>query len=119
LGKITNVYNPDTRQGYYRGITGDQFYRGWLGTTDYRGKVMFAGTQEETEMGGYIGDFTPADVWSYRGPSLDNAQYMFFDINDPGTTSGAGMGTSATQWFTGTYPFIQSAGKTNQVSPYQ
>jgi hypothetical protein len=115
LGTITNPFNNSTRQGYYRGVYSDQYIRGWLGTTDYRGKVLIAGTQELTEMGGYIGTFTPQDVWLTKGPNLDNVQYMFFDINGGGDGT---VGNANTQWSTGTYPFIKGAGKTNKVSPY-
>ncbi len=115
LGVITNPFNSSTRQGFYRGVYADQYIRGWLGTTDYRGKILIAGTQEMTEMGGYIGAFTPSDVWLTKGPKLDNVQYMFFDVN----TGNAGSTSSpATEWSTATYPFIKNAGKTNQVSPY-
>src|SRR5262249_1426784 len=47
----------------------------------YRPQLRRASYQQLTEMGGYIGQFSAADVWSYRGPACDNSHYMFFDIN--------------------------------------
>jgi hypothetical protein len=128
-----NAYATVTNTNFHRGVYSDQVIRGWRSATPgvgqgFRGRMLFAGCQELTEMGGYIGQFSAADIWSYRGAALDNVHYMFYDV---GTAQSGNYGLNKspnTFWNAATsydatygqsvYRFIQGAGRTNTVNPY-
>ncbi len=128
-----NAYATPTNTNYRRSIYSDQIYRGWRGPTPgvgngYRGDILFIGCQELTEMGGYLGAFGAADVWSTKGPALDNCNYMFYDVNY-GQSGNYNINNAPNTLWTSTtayeatygqsvYNFIKSAGNTNQVNPY-
>lgn len=128
-----NSYAPHTNPTYQRSVYSDGVYRGWRSANPgvgvgYRGRIKFCGCIELTEMGGYIGQYTPADIWSWRGPSLDNSHYMHVDINYSGTGNFGINNAPNTLWIASAayettygqsvYPWIQGAGSTNVVNPY-
>lgn len=136
-----NAYAASTNPSYFRSVYSDGIFRGWRGPTPgvglgFRGQILYCGCQELTEMGGYIGQFSAADVMSWRGAALDNVHYQFFDVNyaqsgnygtDPGVTPGApkapntlwlGTTTYDASFGQSVYRFIQGAGPTNTVNPY-
>lgn len=124
-----NAYAPHTNTHYNRAINSDGIFRGWRGPSPgvgngFRGQILYAGCQEQTEMGGYIGQFSASDVWLTRGPAVDNVHYMFWDFNNgyggnkaPNTfwksnaAYEATYGPSVSTW-------IKAAGNTNRVNPY-
>ena len=134
LSQITeNAYGTITNGSYFRPIYSDEVLRGWRAaspgtTTGYLNKVVRVGSEELTEMGGYIGQFAASDVYGAIRNPIDEVHYMFFDVNYS-YTGNYGINTSPnTLWLATTgydstygqsvYRYIQGAGATNTTNPY-
>jgi hypothetical protein len=86
-----------------RVLQSDAIVRGLKGsTTDYRGLAALKSEVEDTELGGYIAAFTPADLYDVAYNTL-RSNYMLWDRNDY-------AGGTAQKWDTGILPFIRSVG---------
>jgi hypothetical protein len=94
-----------------RALQSDVIVRGEAGSdTDYRGNVAIKAEVQDTELGGYIATFTPAELYDVAF-NINHANYIFWDRNDY-------AGGPAQQWSTGILPFIQSVnGKTYTQCP--
>ncbi len=94
-----------------RVLQSDAIVKGIRGSsTDYRGVAAIKAEVEDTEIGGYIGTFTPADLYDVAYNTL-HANYILWDRNT--YTGGA-----AQKWDTGILPFIRSIdGKTYTDCP--
>lgn len=121
---------------FNRGVSSDQYYVGWKGFPAYKGLIKWGKTQELTEMGGYIGQFSAADCWETSGPKLYNVSYQHFDVNysqsgnygtNPAVTSGAPKAPN-TLWAASTsyettygisvYTYIKNTPFVAPVNPY-
>jgi hypothetical protein len=86
-----------------RTLQSDAIVKGIRGSaTDYRGLAAIKAEVEDTEIGGYIGAFTPADLFDVAYNTL-RANYMLWDRNNY-------AGGPAQKWDTGILPFIRSIG---------
>jgi hypothetical protein len=84
-------------------LQSDAIARGIKGSsTDYRGVAAIKAEVEDTELGGYIAAFAPADLYDVAYNTL-RANYILWDRND--YTGGA-----AQKWDSGILPFIRSVG---------
>jgi hypothetical protein len=88
-----------------RTLQSDMIVRGARGGPDLRGVVAIKSEVEDTELGGYIGAFAPADLYDVAFNTM-RANYMAWDRNDY-------SGAPIERWDTGILPFIRSIkGKT-------
>jgi hypothetical protein len=89
-----------------RTLQSDAIVRGVKGSdTDYRSVIGIKNEVEDTEIGGYIGAFAPADLYDVAYNTM-RANYMLWDRNDY-------AGGPIERWATGILPFIHSInGKT-------
>lgn len=78
---LTQTPGSGTNSCFSRGVSSDQYYVGWKGFPAYKGRIKWGKTQELTEMGGYIGQFSAADCWETSGPKLYNVSYQHWDVN--------------------------------------
>lgn len=69
-------------------------------STDYRGVAAIKSEIEDTELGGYIGTFAPADLYDVAYNTM-KANYILWERNDY-------AGGAAQKWDTGILPFIHS-----------
>lgn len=86
-----------------RVLQSDAIVQGIRGsTTDYRGLAAIKSEIEDTELGGYIGKFAPADLYDVAYNTL-HANYILWERNDY-------SGGSLQRWDTGILPLIRSVG---------
>jgi hypothetical protein len=79
-------------------------------TTDYRGVAAIKSEIEDVELGGYVGTFTPADLYDVAYNTM-RANYILWERNTY-------AGGAAQKWDTGILPFIHSvSGKTVTACP--
>lgn len=93
------IGGPDTMPRAERQFDDNEIYLGLAGnpTADYRGLVPRVASVDQTEVGGYLGNFNPSQLWSdayYGHDNLRPTHWLWYH-NLPGR---AGDSTAATQW---------------------
>jgi hypothetical protein len=93
------IGGPDTMPRDERRFQDNDIYLGLTGSpvTDYRGLVPRVAEVDGTEVGGYLGNFTPAQLWndvSYGHDSMRPTHWCWYH-NLPGRNPDS---TAATQW---------------------
>jgi hypothetical protein len=111
---------PDTLPRSARVIWGNDIYQGRTGspTKDYRGLIPWISQVDLTEVGGYLGNFTPAQIWGDPDYGHDALRptHWFWYYNQPGAAPDS---TAATQ-FNSMLAWMESHPLTteNTTNPY-
>lgn len=96
------IGGPDTMPRAERQFHDNEVYLGNQGSplTDYRGLVPRVAEVDGTELGGYLGSFTPAEIWNDASYGHDNMRptHWCWYHNTPGRSPNS---TSANQWGNG------------------
>lgn len=94
---------PDTMPRADRQFHDAEVYLGNQGSplTDYRGSVPRVADVDGTELGGYLGSYTPSELWNDASYGHDNMRptHWLWYHNTPGRTPDS---TAANQWGNGT-----------------
>lgn len=119
------IGGPDTMPRSERQFDDNEIYLGLAGspTADYRGLLPRVAEVDGTEVGGYLGNFNPSQIWgdAYYGHENMRPTHWFWYHNLPGRTPDS---TSATQWGNGVSQGIlwwirnHALNVTNTTNPY-
>lgn len=115
------IGGPDTMPRAEREFDDAEVYLGLEGNpaTDYRGLVPRVASVDATEIGGYLGNFTPEQLWNdpyYGHDNMRPTHWLWFH-NLPGRAEDS---TTATQWDTAILPWIRirPLNTSNTTNPY-